>query len=161
LGEESSVRYLTATLANGDSRVRKEAVLSLAKVGGPDAEMLLIGMLDDRDPGVRAKTCQALGNLKSTRALKPLLELLKDASPDVQVESLQALGQIGDPGAVRPVVKRALGGFFSRPPREIRIAAFRALKGIGTWGALAALEKGIKDPDQGVRAVVKALVDSD
>jgi HEAT repeat protein len=161
LSEETSVEYLTTALAHDEARVRKEAVWSLAKVGGSDAETLLIGMLADQEAGVRARTCQALAKLKSTRAVKPLLELLRDPSPDVQVESIQALGQIGDPGAVRPVERRALGGLLSRPTREVRIAAFRALKSIGTPGAMAALEKGVKDRDKGVQAVVKALVETD
>ena len=140
--ERTRSAYLTGALANEDSRVRKESVLSLAKLGGRDAEALLIGMLDDGDPSVRAATCRALGILKSPRSVKPLVEVLRDESLDVQVEGLQALGQIGDPGVVRTIEKRALGGLFSKAPREVRIAAFRALAGIGTPGALRALEKG-------------------
>jgi len=161
LGGKEAVTHLTATLANADSRVRKETVRILAKVGGLDAEMLLLGMLNDGKPDVRAAACRGLGALKSDRALRSLLECLKDEDSDVQVECLRALGQIGDPGAVRLVGKRALGGLFSRPQREIRIAAFRALAGIGTYQALRTLEKGAKDRDQGVRTIVKALMGED
>ena len=157
LGGEDAVTHLTATLANEDSRVRREAVLSLAKVGGRDAELLVLGMLEDADPDVRAKTCRALGVLKPARGFRPLLGLLKDESLDVQVECLQALGRIGDSAALPAIEKRAIGGMLSRPSREVRIAAFRALAGIGTTGAIKALRKGAKDPDEGVRTVVRAL----
>jgi len=158
LGGEDAVTHLTATLANEDNRVRREAVLSLAKVGGRDAELLVLGMLEDADPDVRAKTCRAVGVLKPARGFRPLLGLLKDESLDVQVECLQALGRIGDSAALPAIEKRAIGGILSRrPSREVRIAAFRALAGIGTIGAMKALRKGAKDPDEGVRTVVRAL----
>lgn len=157
LGGEDAVAHLTATLANGDSRVRKETILSLAKVGGGDAEMLLLGMLDDGEGEVRAAACRALGVLRSHRAYRPLLQLLKDHDPEVQAECLHTLGQIGDPGAVPFIEKKATGGLFSRPPREVRIAAFRALASIGTARALKILEKGVKDRDSDVQTVAKAL----
>lgn len=161
LGGEGAVSYLTAALANGDSRVRRETVLSLGKVGGTDAEQLLLGMLGDGERDVRSVACRALGVLRSGRAYRPLLRILKDDDPDVQIECLRALGQIGDPGAVPQVEKRALGGFFYRPSREIRMAAFRALAGIGTPRAMKALRKGAKDRDKGVRTVVKTLFQDD
>jgi HEAT repeat protein len=158
LGGEDAVTHLTATLANGDIRVRKETILSLARVGGADAETLLLGMLEDGEAAVRAAACRALGALGTHRAYRPLLQLLNDDEEDVQVDCLQALGQIGDTGAVQLIEKKAMGGLFSRPPREIRIAAFRALASIATPRALATLEKGVKDRDPAVRAVTRGLV---
>jgi len=75
------------------------------------------------------------------------------------VECLHALGRIGDPGAVPLIEKKAVGGLFSRPPREIRIAAFRALASIGTARAVRTLEKGARDRDSGVRTAAKALIE--
>lgn len=157
LGGEEAVSHLTATLANGDARVRKETILSLAKIGGTNAEMLVLGMLDDTEPEVRRAACRALGALGSDRGVKPLVDLLKDQDSDVVAAALQALGQIGDPGTVQPIESKAFGGFFARPHRDIRIAAFRALAGIGTPRALRALEKGAKDRDELVRNVAERL----
>jgi len=159
LGGEGVLTHLTGTLANRDSRVRTETILSLAKVGGEDAEILLLGMLDDGEAEVRATASKALGALKSPRAYRPLLELLKDDAQEVQVETLQALGQIGDPGAVPLIEKKAMGGLVSRPPREVRIAALRALVSIGTTRALKTVEKGTKDRDSIFRAVAAALLE--
>jgi len=160
VGGEDAVTHLTATLANRDSRVRTETILSLAKVGGDDAELLLLGMLDDGEAEVRATACKALGALRSHKAYRPLLELLKDDAQEVQVESLHALGQIGDPGAVPLIEKKAMGGWLlSRPPREIRIAAFRALVSIGTTRAMKILERGAEDRDSIVSTVATALIE--
>lgn len=161
LGGESAVGYLTGTLAAKDPRVRRETIMALTKIGGQDAETLILGMLDDGAPQVRATACRVLGAMGSQKAVKPLLPLLKDEDQHTQVECLQALGNIGDASAVRPIVKKATGGFFSRPPREVRITAFRALAGIGTPEALRTLQKGAKDGDEGVRTVCKALIGVD
>jgi HEAT repeat protein len=159
MGSEESVSLITGSLANSDSRVRKEAVHSLAKLGGKDAEQLLLGMLDDQDAGVKAMACRAVGVLGVEKSFKPLMKILdEDQDQDVQVECLQALGKLGDPGAVPLIEKRAVKGLFSRPSQEIRVAAYRALAGIGTPHARELLEKAAKDTDPGVRTVVQALL---
>jgi HEAT repeat protein len=160
LGGEEAVYQVTGALANTDPRVRREAVLALARLGGVDAAQLLVGMLADPDPDVRAMSCRALGALKVEKALKPLLRLLEaDDDQDVQVECLQALGQIGDPGAVPPIERRAVGGLLSRPAREIRVAAYRALAAIGTPHARELVKKASRDSDHGVRAVARTLLE--
>lgn len=160
-GGEGTLALLTRPLANEDPRVRRETVMALTKIGGAEAERLVLGMLEDGAPQVRRAVCRMLGATGSPQAAKSLLPLLGDKDQGTQVECLQALGNIGDAPAVRPIVKKAMGGFFSRPPREVRIGAFRALAGIGTPEALRALQKGTKDGDKEVRAVCKALTGRD
>ena len=160
LGGEGTVTHLTSTLANPDTRVRRETVVALAKLGGDDAAMLLLGMLGDSEPDIRARACTAVGVLKVDRALKPLMTLLQDDRDlDVQIQSLNALGQIGDPGAVPLIEKKAVKRLFSRPPTEVRLAAYRALAGIGTPHAMQLLNKATKDSDRAVRKLAKGLVD--
>ena len=95
----------------------------------------------------------------SQRAVRRMLELLDDSDDEVQLDCIQALGQIGDPGPVQLIEKKALGGILSRPPREVRITAFRALAAIGTPKALKTLEKGLRDGDDAVRESVEALLE--
>ena len=160
LGGEDVVSHLTTALANGDHRVRRETVKALAKLGGEDSAMLLLGMLDDPEGDVRAKACRALGVLKVGRAFKPLLKLLeKDNNEEVQVESLEALGKIGDPGAVPLIERRTVGRIFSRPSKEVRLAAYRALAGIGTPHARNLLLKATKDSDMDVRKLALGLME--
>ena len=133
VGGERAVELIIGTLAHSDPRVRREGLLALAKVGGEDAGMLVYGMIQDPDPDVRLAAAMAAGELKLERALRPLLGLLDgEADTDVVVGVLRALGQLGDPGAVNAIEKRAVGSFFSRPPTDVRIAAYRALHNIGT-----------------------------
>jgi hypothetical protein len=159
VGGERVVKFLTATLASEDSRVRRESIRALAKVGGNDAESLILGMLEDGEPPVRAAACRALGVLGSQRAVRHLVELLDDSDDEVQLDCIQALGHIGDPGPVQFIEKKARGGILSRPPREVRITAFRALAAIGTPRALKTLEKGLRDGDDAVRNSVEALLE--
>ena len=160
LGGDGAVSHLTSTLANEDARVRRETVVALAKLGGEDAGQLLLGMLDDQEADIRAKACTAVGVLKVEKALKPLMKLLDgDKDPEVQVQSLHALGQLGDPGAVPLIEKKAVPRFLSRPSKELRMAGYRALAGIGTPHALDLLRKAKKDSDREVRKLVHALMD--
>ena len=160
MGGPGSVSHLTGTLANEDPRVRKETVLALSKLGGHDAAMLLLGMMDDSEPEVRSRACSALGLLKVEKAIKPLMQLLeKDNHEAVQVQCLQALGRIGDPGAVPLIEKKAVGRLFSRPSKEIRLAAYRALAGIGTPHARSLLLKATKDSDMDVRKLALGLME--
>lgn len=159
IGGEDRISFLTGPLANPDSRVRKETVLALSKIDGENARLLLLGMLDDPDPDVRAVACRAVGLLKMEKALRPLLRILEeDQNENVQVECLEALGKIEDPGAVPFIEKRAVGGLFSRPATEIRVAAYRALAGIGTPRAKTLLKKAATDSDPEVRGVAQSLI---
>jgi hypothetical protein len=147
VGGERAVERITATLAHSDPRVRREALLALAKVG-----------LEDPDPDVRLAAAMAAGALKVERALRPLLAILENEDdPDVIVGILRALGQLGDPGAVQLIEKRAVGSFFSRPPADVRIAAYRALQNIGTPHAMSLLEAAVDDKDPEVRGAVRQL----
>lgn len=162
LGEvsgERSVELIVSTLAHTDARVRREALLALAKVGGDDAGMLVYGMIEDTDPDVRLAAAMAAGALKVERALRPLLALLESESdPDVVTGVLRALGQLGDPGAVNAIEKRAVGSFFSRPPADVRIAAYRALHNIGTPHAKSLLVQAADDKDPAVKGAVRQLL---
>jgi HEAT repeat protein len=159
VGGERPVELIISTLAHTDARVRREALLALAKVGGEDAGMLVYGMIEDSDPDVRLAAAMAAGELKVERALRPLLALLEgENDSDVVVGVLRALGQLGDPGAVNAIEKRAVGSFFSKPPADVRIAAYRALHNIGTPHAKSLLVQAADDKDPAVKGAVRQLL---
>lgn len=58
--DPEAVQHLTAVLAHSHPRVRREAVMALARVGGVDGSQLILGMLDDPDDGVRAAAAMTL-----------------------------------------------------------------------------------------------------
>ncbi len=158
LEDPSVVPSLTVPLAHSDPRVRKEAVMAIARIGGEDAGLLILGMLEDADPDVRAAAVMGVGELRVEKAQRQLQTMLeKDDHEAVQLQVLRALGQLGDPGAVQGIEKRAVGSMFSKPPRPIRIAAYRALAAIGTPHARKVLDAALSDRDQEVREAVESL----
>ncbi|GMR14035.1 MAG: hypothetical protein BMS9Abin29_2264 [Gemmatimonadota bacterium] len=159
VGGSTAVSFLTTTLAHADARVRRETVISLAKIGGEDAGILAIGMLGDPDADVRAGAVRAVGVLKVERALRPLLELLDEEEEDSVVEEvLRSLGQLGDPSAVPSLEKRAVGSFLRKPPTDVRVAAYTALGAIGTPHAMSLVEEALDDKEAEVRSVAAAVV---
>ena len=159
-GTPEDVEDLTTHLAHDDARVRLQTVRALAHIGGDDAGMLLLGMVDDPDPDVRAAVATALGALQPDRAVKSLLERLEtEEEQKVEVQIVRALGALGDPGAVPSIEKRAVGSFFSRSPTPVRVAAYRALASIGTPRATQLLEDARDDRDDEVRRAVRGILE--
>lgn len=159
-GRPTDVEDLTTHLAHDDARVRLQTVRALAHIGGDDAGMLLLGMVDDPDPDVRAAVATALGALEPDRAVKSLLERLEaEEEQKVEVQIVRALGALGDPGAVPSIEKRAVGSFFSRSPTAVRVAAYRALASIGTPKATQLLEDARDDRNDEVRRTVRGILE--
>lgn len=160
LGDQSAIQHLTTPLAHSDARLRKETVVTLAKLGGEDAGNLCVGMLGDPDPDVRGSAAMAVGVLKVDKARRQLLGRLdEEQNTDVQVAILKALGQLGDPASVPAIEKRTGGGLFSRASTPVRVAAYRALAAIGTPHALSLIEQATEDKDVEIRSVARSLVD--
>jgi HEAT repeat protein len=151
---------VTVQLAHPDARVRREALLAVARAADADAGTLVYGMIQDPDRDVRLAAAMAAGTLGVERAVRPLLALLdQEAEEAVQVGLLDSLGRLGDPGAVPAIEKRALGSFFSRPSTPVRVAAFEALGRIGTPRARALLERAAEEErDPETRTAVRRLV---
>ena len=162
IGGERAAELVTSALANTDARVRREALGSLAKLGGQGSNQLILGLLEDPDADVRAEAAEAAGALGVERALRPILALLEEEDePDVLVPLLHGLGRLGDPGAVQAIEKRAVGTMFSKPPTEVRVAAYRALHEIGTPHARQVIRKAHDDKDPVVRTTARGLTSAE
>jgi len=157
-GDESSVAKLAPSLAHPDHRVRRATVMALAKLGGARAGNELVPVLEDPSAEVREGAAMALGHLRVMKAVRPLLALLeRDKDDEVQMVILRSLGQIGDPGAVPAIEKRAVGFFFIKPNKAVRIAAYRALASIGTPHASRLVKEAATDRDAEVAATAQTL----
>ncbi len=159
VGGPDAIEHLTASLANEHSGVRRETVLSLAKIGGENAALLVTSMLGDSDPEVRVAAARAVSALKPERAFKPLLEILEKGDEDEVLEQvLRALGGLGDAAAVSAIQKRLKGSMFSSPPTGVRIAGLSALAAIGTPKALGQVEKAKGDKDPEISSAAEQLL---
>ncbi|MDZ7780501.1 MAG: HEAT repeat domain-containing protein [Gemmatimonadota bacterium] len=159
VGGERAVELLTGALARPEPKVRRDALLALAKQGGSDAGQLAYGMLDDPTAMVRAAAATAAGELGVERAVRLLQRMLaNEDDPDVTLAVLHALGRLADPGAVQAIERQAVGSFLRRPPPDVRIAAYRALRHIGTPRARRLLNQAVDDRDPAVKAEVRRLL---
>jgi len=162
IGGPRAVELVTSALANTDPRVRREALLSLGTLGDEEAGQLVLASLEDPDSNIRLAAAIASGQLRLERALRPMLGMLaEEDDPEHCISLLQALGRIGDPGAVQAIEKHAVGGIFSKPRTDVRVAAYRALHAIGTPHARQLLEQARTDKDRGVQIVVRDLLKDD
>ena len=159
IGGETAVPLVTSALANPDARVRREALLSLGKLGDEESGALVMGLLEDSEREVRAAAATAAAELHLARALRPILAQLEaEGDGDGAIPFIDALGELGDPGAVPAIEKRAVKTLFSKPPTEVRIAAYRALHRIGTPHARDLVQKALASKEPGIWAAVRQMV---
>lgn len=110
IGTPEMVEPIGRKLDHSDARVRRAAARALGKIGGTEAEQLLVGAIHDRDPETQAEVLLCLGAMKASSAVPALAELMKPK------------------------------GFFARDVPMIRVAAAKALAAIDTPAARDALK---------------------
>jgi hypothetical protein len=159
VGGPRAVELVLDALANTDPRVRREALLAMAKLKVENADPLIMALLDDTDEGVRLAAVVAAGELHIDRALRPLIAALDQAqAEEVVTPILHALGQLADPGAVASIEKHAVHRRFGGPRTQVRIVAYQSLAYIGTPHARRLLNQAVSDKDPDVKAAVKELL---
>ena len=114
VGTPELVEPIGKKLEHGDPRVRRAAARALSKIGGAEAEKILIGAMQDRDPETQAEVLLCLGAMKSASAVPMLADMIKPK------------------------------GFFARDVPMIRVAAEKALAAIDTPAARDALKSAQK-----------------
>ncbi|TDI44960.1 MAG: hypothetical protein E2P02_08655 [Acidobacteria bacterium] len=101
-----------ARLGDPAGRVRGQAALVRARIGGPGAALEIAPLLDDASPYVRATAAFALGLLEDVElpreAIGRLTELLDDASERVRARAMEALGKKGDPSSAEAIATTLL-----------------------------------------------------
>lgn len=150
LGEISSpesVANLRETAYHDDPRVRKESIRSLIKIGGKEAEVVIIGLLEDRDQAIVRQAILSLGVMRSQLSVQPLIEIVgaRDLllqNLTLKKEALQALGRIGDRRATPHLLSLLQKSHWIAWNRweELKIAAAAALGQIGDESALPFLK---------------------
>lgn len=164
IGTPDQVEAIGRGLAHSDPRVRRAAARALGKIGGPDAERLLVGAMTDKDAETQAEVLLCLGSMKAQSAIPGLAELarakLLGTDEKVQELAVTTLGQIGT-DAVVPALGEILRAksFFGGSTPVIRIAAARALSMIKTPAARGVLKSAASaESDRATRAAIEKLI---
>ncbi|MBS0265495.1 MAG: HEAT repeat domain-containing protein [Planctomycetes bacterium] len=160
-----SVPNLTNALTDGSPAIRREAAMTLARIGPKAAPAVdeLAGVLNDRDPALRNAALLALAAIgpDATGAISKIVPLLEDSMYPVRYAAIFALGKIGRTarGAL-PVLEKNL----QDPDSFLQTASAWALLQIDSNAekrasqVLKPLVNGLSVPDPRVRIqVVKAL----
>ncbi|KAF0221346.1 MAG: HEAT repeat-containing PBS [Geobacteraceae bacterium] len=131
---------------HSDQRVRKEAIRSIAKIGGKEAESVVIGLLADRDPVIVRQAIHSLGVMKSQSAVQSLITLATGQDILLRTfflkkEALQAIGRIGDRRASPHLLSllETRHWLAWNKWEELQIAAAAALGQLGDESALPVL----------------------
>ena len=148
IGSPAAIPGLQKSLLHADSRVGKEAIRSLAKIGGKDAENAIISILRDNNPSLLPQALASLGGMKSKKALGDLMHIIHSEDMflktlPLKTSALAAIALIGDqqvtPYLVKLLEKRHL---IARSRWEqLKIAVALCLGKLGDPRALPVLRK--------------------
>jgi hypothetical protein len=135
---EDGVSYLARLLDHDDQRVRRAALVSIARIGSPAAVEPVRHVLGNAPPEVKALVGGSMGG-SHARAMVPLLAVAaekEDRAELVRVYCL-ALGRIGTEEAVAALAALAEPGgrLLSRRSTSTRLAAIDGLKAAGAAAA--------------------------
>ncbi len=103
-----AIKAIRPLLESKSNEIRRQAILAVSQVGGPEDVEVLIPHLKDEHWPARIAAAEALGILGSPAAVDMLLESLDDDDEDLAIAAAKALGTIGDDKAV-PGLIMALG----------------------------------------------------
>ena len=164
IGSPETIGNLKGLLLHGDQRVRKETLRALVKIGGREAESLIINLLPDKDIGMARQAILSLGIMKSQAALQPLIAIISErdmflSSLPLKKEAVQALGRIGDKRAVPHLVELLASWHWLAWNRwmELKTAVATSLGQLGDESALPTLKSWSEGSGQLARACNEAI----
>jgi hypothetical protein len=165
MGDAGTLEPVIACLSHRDVRVKRAAVRTLWKIGGPASVDPLLGAIPTMDPETQLEIMFGLGQVRSV-ACVPILSafILDKRNPGpVRAKAAETLGQIGDPRAIMPLGEAAIrkGRFFTTAePTELRVAACRALLAISTPASMELLRNVVAtEPWNKERQLLQAVLD--
>lgn len=148
IGNIAAVPQLLKCLTHADLRVCKEAVRSLAKIGGSVAESALITLLKQKNTPLLSQVIASLAGMKSHKAVLEFLAIvfgrdlfLKTVA--IKCEALAAIAIVGDSKVAPQIAKLLDAGFFMAGKRtlQLKIAAVECLGKLCNSDVIPILEK--------------------
>jgi len=166
MGDAGLLGDVAQCLQHGDGRVRRAAVRSLWKLGGPASVGHLLPLFPTTDPETQVEILFGLGQVQSGLAVFVLGDFARNVQvhEKLRIKTAETLGQIGHASAI-PVLGdliRRKGRIFSTAePTELRLAAARALTAIGTPPAFETLRKLVEEePRSRDRDALQQILDT-
>lgn len=164
IGMPAAVPELQACLQHTDIRVCKEAVRSLAKIGGREAEAAIIALLHGNKSLLFPQAIASLGGMKSRKALAELIQIVRSRDMFLEnlalkVDALGAIAMIGDPQAVPPLIEILASSHILARSRwtQFKIAIAGSLARLGDIRALPVLRKNAAGTGELARACAEAV----
>ena len=161
-GGAEGLKELIPLLTDNEPLVQREAVQGLMMSGSEEASRTLLQAITSVKGRTRETLLNELTSMRDPRASPLFCYLLRNMErrkePQLYLSAIDALGSFGGPDAV-DALKFALhqGDWWSPgPTRRLRAAAARALRRIGTPGALEVLREASTRGARGVRAAARA-----
>jgi hypothetical protein len=161
------IPHLSAFLSLPNKDIKLEALHTLARTRDAMAGRILLGFLKDPDEEIRI---QAAMKLDPSEAGARVQQILREAAGrEFRTKSLKEkeavlsfLGRTRAPEALEFLSRtlRRAPLFASRQVLEMRLAAVAGLAGMGTDGALAALQKGAIGRTKTIREACRAALES-
>jgi hypothetical protein len=149
--------YLRRTIRHQDIRVRKETLISAAKVGTEEAHDFLILALNDEDEKMQIMALKELVQKKVAKAYNQIEKIVldkdfKERSSDQIKEFLEAMAQLGGEKAFDALNKMAsqFSLLASEKQKRLKNYAVRALGYVQSSSATKQLEKIAKSRDHGL-----------
>lgn len=152
IASSEALTGLSECLHHPDTRVQKEAIRSLAQLGGQDAEAAILSILRGGDSALYPQVIASLAGMKSRMSLLELMKIVhsKDLflkSLPLKIDTLAAIASIGDRQVVPHLVKlldeRHL--FAAKRGKQLKAAIAACLGKLGDARSLPALKKLASD----------------
>lgn len=148
IASREALQALTKSLHHPDPRVGKEAIRSLAQIGGAESESAILDILQGTKPALYPQTIASLGGMKSRKSVAELMKIVltRDLflqSLTLKIDALAALALIGDrqvtPHLVALLEERHL--LAAARGKQLKAAAAACLGKLGDAAAVPVLQK--------------------
>ncbi len=162
IGSPKALSYFKRTITHSDIRVRKETVVSAAKIGGDQAAAFLIEALKDENENLQTLALRELVKQKANKAFDYLKVMISDKNfknrPVEQIrEILEGFARLGGQNAFEQlknqVTRKTL--FPSEKQDRVRVYATRALGYISIPQAIRLLDKISKSRNKSMADAAK------